>query len=402
MIDIDPRLYPKWFGRDVPEETAVRVFRTLDEQLKRQFGSVLQITPGQTGLLAWKRLQEGRQGDVGGIWPTLPVDLQQAIRDTTTQGRIEVCPEACPDTDLIPNLYCLDMRLAYASCAMALESGKEWRHEAKPAVGWGAGCACRTGYLGWVPAWYHVRFDVPGDWRHVGLLGTPDEGGRAWPVTGWPWKTWASDREVRLARDCGWQVDILERIYAVRTEGRATFERPLRLWAEKLLEMHAADASDINRAAIRNILLHGIGSFASGPRTVKRTIGADEEAPDHTLARESIRPTDEGWEYEDYAPDRRPWAQHPEWAALIWADCRTRLLRQAFVSNGDRCVTGALTLPREQIAGFQLDCIYTTHNPDWPDDGKTGRFRLKKHIPGPIAAPRDIGDINRLMGGAGE
>lgn len=407
MLTIDPKFYARWFGRDdVPEETADRVFRVLEDQLQRRFGSHLQPTPGTTGLLAWRRLQEARQGAVGGEWPTLPPDLQTLIRDTSTQGRFECCPVL----DELPNLYCYDMRLAYAACAMALESGREWRHEEQPNqrgdwLGWPEG----TGFLGYTPAWYRVCYLPPNDWGHVGLLPKKNdlfEGKWHWPTQGYQW-AWASDKEVRLALECGWRVEILERIYAVKPEGMSTYPRPLQLWAERLVEMRREDHSfgihqDLMWTACRNILLHTIGHFARGARTVKRTIGPGEEVPNHELARETARPFGDGWEFDDYAPSGEDRYLHPEWSALIWADCRTRLLRSRHYAGGEKVTVGALSVPREQVVGFQLDCIYLTQAPAWPPSDKqiAGDYRLKGYVSGPLPAPKDIADLNRLMKGA--
>jgi hypothetical protein len=115
------------------------------------------------------------------------------------------------------------------------------------------------------------------------------------------------------------------------------------------------------------------------------------------LARETVRPVEQGWAYEDYAPFSGDAYLHPEWAALIWADCRTRLLRSWQFTGEEKVAVGALSLPREQIVGFALDCIYATHDPGWPDGAKGG-YRIKKSVRGPLPAPRNMADIYRLVG----
>jgi hypothetical protein len=420
MTGIDPKFWPQWgFTADTTEETAERVFRTLDDQLKRRFGSVLQPTPGRTGLLAWRRLQETRKGVVGGVWPTLPPHLQTIIRETGGQGRFECLPASGP----LPSLYVLDMQFAYAAGAAYLRSGKEWRHEKmeeRPLL------ASSSPH----PGWYRVSFWMPEDWRHVGILPVRADGGWRWPsrveAEMEPLETWASHHEVALAVECGWRVEILERIVAVVPDGVSSYLCPLRLWTGKLLEMRreALTSAPMLAGPIRNILLHTIGSFARGPKKVTRQASLKDEVPDHELARSTMRPivtgegfpaTFNGWEYEDYAPESTGEAyQHPEFAALIWGWCRARLLRGSHHINGEASPVGALTLPREQVVGFALDSIYVTHDPGWllsagPSSRDlplgmlaTGNYRVKRHVPGPLPAPRTMLDIYRLTGEAGK
>jgi hypothetical protein len=422
MTGIDPKFWPAWgLPADTSEETADRVFRTLDVQLKRRFGSVLQPTPGQTGVLAWRRLQEGRKGVVGGIWPVLPLDLRTIIRETSGQGRFECCPVPRPAPTIdrgpwLPNLYCLDMQLAYAAAAIHLQAGKEWRHET------GMRVVAYEGLLANTPGWYRVRFEVPVGWQHVGILPVHVPGGAGgwrWPTMTLPHigipgvaedETWASHHEVALAVECGWRVEILERIVAVVPEGISSYPRPLQLWAEKLIEMREEQGGDRWRGAVRNILLHTIGSFARGPKRVTRQVFGNTEVPDHELARSTMRLTESGWQYEDYAPGGGDAAyQHPEWAALIWGWTRARLLRGMHYVNKEKVPVGALELPREQIVGFALDCIYTTHDPGWTPSrvgvkwpSTLGDFRVKRHVPGPLQAPRTLLDIYKISGEVAE
>jgi hypothetical protein len=432
----DQKFFHLWgLPDDVTEETAGRVFRTLDDQLKRWFGSPLQPTPGRTGLLAWKRLQEVRRGVVGGVWPTLPPELQTIIRETSGQGRFECCPSPVDWVHYIredrvewtiPDLYVLDMTLAYAAGAAYLRSGKEWRHdkmEGRPLL------ACSS----LPPGWYRVRFWVPEDWRHVGILPVREDGGWHWPSRSEaemePLETWASHHEVALAVECGWRVEVLERITAVVPDGVNSYLCPLRLWSGKLLEMREeagvarvagilATEDEVNllvAKAVRNILLHAIGSLARGPKKVPRMALADDAIPDHELARATTRRWGVGWEYEDYAPSAGGGEyQHPEWAALIWGWTRARLLRGSHHINGEVSPVGALTLSREQVVGFALDSIYATRDPGWlPSQGPTSRdlplgtlatgdYRVKRHVPGPLPAPRTMIDLYRLCGEAGQ
>lgn len=397
----DERHFSAYFGDTWDFDTANRCLLTLDDAMKRGFRTPLEFHPGMTGLLAWRRLS-------GEGWMPLPIDLQTLIRETTGQGR----HECCPIVDPIPDLYCLDLRLAYLASAISAKGGKEWRHEERPAQGWWSSIDGPLGFLGYLPARYRVRFQVPADWAHVGLLPHHDRRGWVWKACpGSEWDTWADAAEVRLAIECGWEVEILERLVCV--DDVKSEQRPLRPWAEKLWRLYgkplgSEKLATLWRTAIRRICLQAIGLFAYRPRTVTKRVTTRAEMETHDLAEETYRTTDEGEiEFEDYAITGLDHLMHPEFAATVWADTRVRLLRQRTqqrVQNPNGTVdsvpyvTGALTLPREQVVGFGLDALYLTHDPNWPDDGRPGRYRLKAHVPGPIPAPKDRRALEELAG----
>jgi hypothetical protein len=239
----------RWLGPGADPDAARFCLGVLDDQLQRRFGTPVYLSPGYTGLLAWKKRY-------GQDYRPLPLETQKLIRSTTTQGRFECCPIGkhdfcvCPELPAadgpcqgyIPALYCLDLRWAYVAAAMTITGGKEWRHEERPKVGWIAEehVFPSSGYLGWTPARYLVRFNVSERWEHVGLLGVPMKSGWSWPADGHDptkgsWMCWADACEVRLALECGWHVEILERLVCVDRE--KNFDRPLMLWAQNLLRL---------------------------------------------------------------------------------------------------------------------------------------------------------------------
>jgi hypothetical protein len=60
----------------------------------------------------------------------------------------------------------------------------------------------------------------------------------------------------------------------------------------------------------------------------------------------------------------------------------------------------ALGLPFNSIVSLRTDAIWSTHNPEWPDVGKPGTFRLKAIIEGPVSAPRGEADMRAMLSAA--
>jgi len=201
-----------------------------------------------------------------------------------------------------------------------------------------------------------------------------------------------------------WNVEIEERLICV--DDCKTTKRPLRSWAQQLSRLWAEPISAERvramwQRAVRLILLEAVGLFGYRPKIVTRRVSGIGEVPPHDLAEQTFRQTEEGEvEYEDYAScGRMNHLLHPEFSAAVWADTRVRLMRQISVFEREPLVTGALTLPREQVVGFGLDCLYLTADPGWQDDGKPGRYRLKSYVPGVCSAPRDRRQLEELLRG---
>jgi hypothetical protein len=137
-------------------------------------------------------------------------------------------------------------------------------------------------------------------------------------------------------------------------------------------------------------------------------VASREDLPGHRLGEETFRATENRVEFEDYAHSgRMAGILHPEFAASIWALTRSWLLHyNAPIGGqqtvpGERTLLGALQLPRDQVLGFAQDCIVTTHDPGWPDDGKDGRYRVKWHLDGPLPAPKNMSELYALGKRAG-
>jgi len=394
MRDYDDETLARWFGEGVDTDDAHLALNTLDEQLRQHFATPVYKSPGYTGILCWKKRY-------GQDWEPLPVEQQQLIRSTTTQGRFQCLPVL----DVLPAVHCLDLRLAYAASAITIKGAREWRHETRPEGGWSDGHEGCAGFLGYAPGRYRVRFSVPENWGHVGILPVQIKYGWDWPTEG-EWETWADGREVLLAIGNGWGIEVMERLVGV-AEGKSHLE-PLRSWAENLIALRdelAQGAQDpkLYRTAIRNVIVQGIGMFAKRPAVEKRTVGSRDEMPMHQLADETYEELDTGEiQFDDYVTSAGlKNLLHPEFGAAVWADTRVKLLRNNGAIHGKRTLTGILQLPREQVVGTGLDCAYLTGNPGWPDDERVGRFRVKWSVQGPLPAPRSRRDLE-AMGKAAE
>src|SRR5205085_2209322 len=133
-------------------------FSGAEDAIGRHFpGSVLQSTPATTGRVLWlKSIPAGTE------WEPLPADVQELIRSTSGQARREVRRVG----GTIDGLVCLDGRFMYAACVWGLGAGLV-AHDDQQLT---AADFVRGGCHRQVRGRYRVRFAVPGDWRHVGLL----------------------------------------------------------------------------------------------------------------------------------------------------------------------------------------------------------------------------------------
>lgn len=246
-----------------------------------------------------------------------------------------------------------------------------------------------------------VRFKVPENWDHVGLLGVkmPNErDGWYYPnrpgATG---ETWADLSEVFVAQDKNWLIDPLEAVVFDKARVMDTFADRITRAREKVagtLDMPALMRGAVT-AALRAIMLQAIGAFAS-------------RGPDHSVKVESARDvppeyqstaTRYGGEYVYTVPGQlteknRQW-YHPEISAQVWGRGRAKVL-EAPGANGNK--GGALAVPASSLIGINGDAIYTTTLPRWSlperygggDDGRVGKLRLKGLLEGDMLIPATI------------
>lgn len=390
----------EWFGAGPYSSLdAALAWRILRAEVERAFdqGQLL-ATPATTGrYLLMRSIPYDRE------WPCLPGELQQLIRDTSGQGRIEVLERGAGTTPMIE----LDGRFMYAALVHELGAGVPELDTTDE-------------YAGHRRGRYHVIATVPSDWHqrctcgapgHAGIGVLPHAGPERWE---WPYQPgrrfecWADAVELGIALAHGWHVQIVERLLypfppypeVVSRRGTRNKRGPLDAWADRLIEMrHRTGASTAGAelgmvaTALRNVVLHTIGSLHGGGHRIQHKAAlhdAGELVPADAI--EVDRVGDQIVWFE-LAGAAWPEMSHPEWSSAIWARARARLLS----GPGG---TGALHIPANNVLAFRTDAIYVRADPGWPDDGRPGRFRPTLVWPHPVATPRTFAEIDALKGGA--
>ncbi|CAQ03343.1 hypothetical protein ACR8AL_07460 [Clavibacter sepedonicus] len=249
---------------------------------------------------------------------------------------------------------------------------------------------------------YHVRFTVPADWRHVGILGMRHfrvEDGWYYPnrpgATG---ETWADAAEISVALNAGWLIDPLEAIVFQKAKPLDTFaERMIR--ARDRVTQNPEIPVPMQRAlstALRSIMIYTIGALASSGREQTRVVTNPMEIPPEF--QRSVQRHGELYIFRvpSTINTRTQRMYHPELAWQIWGRGRARVL-DAPTAFGNH-TGGALKLAPHTLIGINGDALYTTHVPQWSlpqehdggDDGKTGRLRLVSVIEGSFNTPATL------------
>jgi hypothetical protein len=246
---------------------------------------------------------------------------------------------------------------------------------------------------------YEVRFTVPTDWRHVGLLGVRhDMASDGWFFPNRPGAvhvTWADASEVAVALGAGWLVEPLQAVKFFKARPFDTFAERITRARERLQESEELPPL-LKRAvgaALRNILIQSVGALAARGRDTTQVVTSALEVPPEFQA--SIVRHGELFTYKvpSVTTARNAAFYHPEISAQIWGRARARVLvaPTAQSKNGG----GALAVAPHTLIGINGDAIYTTSTPPWAlpvehgggDDGKTGRLRLASTISGSFRTP---------------
>lgn len=246
---------------------------------------------------------------------------------------------------------------------------------------------------------FHVRFTVPKTWNHVGLLGVKHqqlEKGWYYPNRpGAEGETWADASEIHVALAHGWQILPHEAVLFTKARPLDTLmERMTR--ARERVEQNQELHPSLRKAvmgALRAIVLHTIGAFASGGRDETRVATSAFEVPAE-YQKGMVR---QGKLFVYRVPSHRNARTesfyHPELAAQVWGRARARVLEgPSALGNG---TSGALHVPASTLIGINGDALFTTSLPSWAlpatagggDDGKTGRLRLQGYLNGSYAIP---------------
>jgi hypothetical protein len=371
-----------WFGQSlVTEAGAVHCQRLWDwlntavQHYWKDADLCLLASPGSTGRDLWLRTID----PMGKGWLLQADDVQQLVRDTAHQARIEVMP--APAGGHLAGLYEYDMRLAYLAVSRQLPTGRPvWHHTMQ--------ADAQTTRL---PSRWWVTFTVPRGWNQVGLLPVMhSHGGWHYPTAG-THDAVVDGCELSLAVEHGWHITVQRTlVWPERCD-------PYRLLFGRLLRI-ISDSGRLSplsqrmvRAAVRAIALHTIGAMHGAPHKVTRRGTVDEMPADA----EQVRIEADGlMRWVQY--DSTAWAEtsHPEWTAHLWARARYRLLQ----SPGG---AGMLTLPAGTVVAVRTDAIYTTIPTGWDasDDGQPGRWVLKRQRTGQLRWPNSHSELLVLRSG---
>jgi hypothetical protein len=340
----------------------------------------LLATPSATGrYLLLRSIPHGTE------WPVLPVDLQDELRATSGQGRIELFPSA---GDELPELVEVDARLAYLGSCGGLGAGVPVRDTVPE-------------YGGQQRGRYLATFTVPAGWDGPGLLGVAEADGYGWR---WPaepgeqGRGWWDGVEVGLALAQGWHVTIHERLLYPAYNGRG----PLDTWQRKLTTALGAigesaepvEVRELARAGLRAIVLHTIGALhGRGHKLTRWSPRADDVPADAG----DLRAEAGAYVWSETSGQAWPEMAHPEWSTAIWARARARLLDGPTGAKGVRA--GMLHVERRQLVACRTDAIYLTGDPGWPDGGRPGHYRVKWRSSGPVPAPATSAELLAIRAG---
>lgn len=351
---IELRHTSAWFGDDNPSGYQVReALACLERDLEKRWHNrsarpIILATPAQTGLDILEKCLPFEA-----VVPTLDQDMCALIRRTTTQARIEQYAQDYP----IGTFREYDQAFAYGArlhtVPMPIDAGKHYVQQVhSPVID---RISDKELYR---PARHLCIWRVPTDWAHVGLLPELLDGW-TWPAKPGTWhQGWLDNREVLLAKQHGWQVNLHESLLFGIPDGKRKWD-PLREWRTLLLEMwrdyhmwsvDGDEIAELCKSAIRAMVLGAIGTWhrSTGRATVVVPMGAPLPPLDDMLEPPSM--TADGLEYVSRTPIHRSQQKwiHPEWSSAIWADQRVTLTEEL------------LTQDPAALIGCNTDGYYTT------------------------------------------
>jgi hypothetical protein len=374
-------------GEHVSPDDAAAITAEVARAIRRQFGQFKGMDAKHTATMD-TAATTGKALTTLALPPGLEVpeltdEIQELIRWTAGQGRIQLLHPADEIAGLVP----YDGRFMYGALTRETPVGP-------------AELVKCSDFEPYARARWHVRVTVPQGWDHLGLLGVKNddlEDGWGYPSgPGEHFTTWADGAEVHLAQQMGWGLEVFE---AIRFAGKADVLTPMVKRIIKAREEVTARATrseitaavaDGARGCLRAVVLFGIGSFVGLPGMVSKS------EPDFAKVPVGVAPREVAglWWWEEEGSPPKAGMSHPEIPAAIWARCRARLLKSPPVQG---VPTGALTLPLAEVVAIRTDCLYLQHDPGWPDDGEAGRFVLKgEPIPGPLPCPMTVDELLTL------
>ena len=430
---ITVRMSAAWYDDCLDTALIEQAHTRLEHLLKTEFdaGAILFGTPSRTGQdLLLRSLpqyddfdERGRRTKQPYEYLPAPADVRDILTHNFGQGRMEfVAPpqRRAVSSPPLREMFLLDARWMYAAHVRGLPvllagspSSAQVVHDTAP------------DFEAYRPGFYRVLFRAPQDWGHIGLLPVWDaeELRTTWPVESFFWQTgWATEPEVRLALREGWDVRVRERILFAPSSTPGS--DPARTWIETLIRLRARIAGNntsnsnsnstdptentqsadrLLSAALRNLVITPVGAWT---RRDKRELhvtlpGHEGEIPDDAedvtpIYADPTKPTpDTLVRIEWYSLGRLDAMQaamyRPEWSVAVWGSARRTLAEES------------LRYPQDGQIALRSDALALRYLPTnlREDDGKPGRFRLKKvwHFDTPQAIPQDESSWRALTGG---
>lgn len=392
---VEVRRAAEWFGAGdyTPREAAAA--EMMARALLYPKGGNMWKSPGATGLDLWLRATKEHP-------EPLPLDVQEELRATSPQHRIERYPANDVHGDTMPGVWVMDGRWMYAALTKGLGVGPVTRL---------TGAQAREAFERdpYARARYRVTWRAEATWRDMpalpGLLmaraGEDVADGWHAPREG---TAWVDASEAYVAASYGWTLDFHEGL--MFTKGR-----PLDTWTNRLVAAREAalppaperTREDVVhrmvRAAVRTVMLHAIGSFHAS--------GADETT---VTASPMQPPPGEGWGPPERLDDggslwrrrstranaRADSMRHPEWSSQVWGRAHARMID---CPTGVKAQpAGMLHTPYGALVGIYGDALMLAARPSWADldDGSVGRLRVKGHLCGPVPWPTSARERDAL------
>jgi len=407
---VEVRTVQEWFG-DLPLTPAQArlAWNTLEEIIASVDDRArLMLSPAATGTNLWAWSLPKNVNPIP-VSPDMAADIKgtagQHHYDHMVAGKSMQQHEDCvplidpAKTKKIQTFAHIDGRFMYSSLGRELGIGPGLRLNR-------AGAYALLESDPYARARFLVRFKVPDDWNHVGLLGMQHfkvEDGWYYPnrpgATG---ETWADAAEVFVALNAGWFVEPLEAIQFTRARPLDTFYERIKRARDRVRSN--PELPDLLRdalaAALRAILVQTVGNFNSAGRSQTRVAESSFDVP----AEYQSTVVQQGklflYQIPSTVTERARMFFHPEFAAQIWGRGRAAVLSSP--SGLGHRTAGALAIPGHTLIGINGDAIYTTELPSWSlptehgggDDGKNGRLRLQGLLSGSFLTPasRDARD----------
>lgn len=382
QVAVDVAMGSAWFGDEHDAVKCTRSWALLSAMLRHTFDdhAVLMGSPGRTGADLLQRSLRA-----GATYPRIRADVRELLVNKFSQGRMEqpgtyVSPTA---DGRAPGIFVLDARWMYAGALRHLPTGPvEWERKSPVFHGYRRGV-------------YHISTRVPDDWRHVGLAPTRSagDGATVWPRTPGCFiaDSWITGAELSVLYENAWPVNILEAIVYAKED--AAGHDPARLWVERMIELRRwaeLNHDQLAMYAIRHMIIDTVGYWHRQARPDVRWLpyaslgSAGGAVPDNAIM---VLPLREGIRYSVPAPldPVTDPMYRPEWSVQVWGSSRAKLNKMA------------LSFDPARELWLRHDSIVLDYDPQLPDTGKIGQWRVKKAHRASCEAPLSENMYRQLM-----